>query len=121
MRICDHCSDRGMCCRYIELPLARSLTRDEVNWVSLHPGGSVRNGSYRSDVGYTQTVRIEIACSALTAEGLCSLFGSPERPTMCADWPDRPEEQAPMGCAYLIPAEQLAVVGSGPVRAPVGV
>lgn len=91
--ICDHCADRGMCCRYIELPLARPLTLDEEHWASLHPGVSIKHRG--------RTVRIEIACSALTEQGLCSLYGTPERPEMCAVWPDRPEEQAPVGCAYL--------------------
>lgn len=89
--ICDRCSDRGMCCRYIELPLARPLTEDERNWVELH-NGMVVNGS---------TIHMNIACSALTEEGLCSLYGTEARPAMCGIWPDAPEVQAPAGCAYL--------------------
>ena len=90
--ICDHCTDRGMCCRYIELPLARELSQDEMNWVNLHLGVSMKTAA---------TVRIEIACSALTEDGLCSLFGAAERPIMCSVWPDDVENQAPPGCAYL--------------------
>ena len=90
--ICDHCRDRGMCCRYIELPLARSLSDDERRWVELHPGFSMRSES---------VVHIEISCMALTEDGFCSLYGTAERPDMCGVWPDRPEEQAPEGCAYL--------------------
>lgn len=81
-----------MCCRYIELPLARSLTADEENWVNLHPGVFMKTPA---------TVRIEIKCSALTEDGLCSLYGTEARPAMCGVWPDRPQEQAPAGCAYL--------------------
>ena len=81
-----------MCCRYIELPLLRSLTEDERRWVELH------NGLYMKEAN---VLHLNISCSALTPEGLCSLFGQPERPVMCGVWPDRPEEQAPEGCAYL--------------------
>ena len=52
MTLCAQCSDRGMCCRYVELPvdtrvdkttflLARKLTDDEIRWVNLHPGIAV--------------------------------------------------------------------------------
>ena len=100
--ICNRCADRGMCCRYIELPLARPLTRDEGHWVELH------NGAHMVDA---TTIHINIACSALTDEGYCSLYGTDARPVMCSIWPDRPETQAPVGCAYLMPAGSLAVEG----------
>ena len=98
---CSRCSDIGQCCRYVELPLARSLTADEVSWVELHDGLFMKTPSI---------IHIAINCSALTEEGLCSLYESPDRPQMCAVWPDLPEEQAPAGCAYLIPASELAMV-----------
>lgn len=97
MAICDRCSDRGMCCRYIELPLARGLTADEGYWVELHPGVHMVDA---------QTIHINVTCSALTPEGYCSLFGSDARPEMCDRWPDA-MEQVSDGCAY---AERLAVV-----------
>ena len=86
-----------MCCRYVELPLARILTPDEVRWVELHPGLSMSNPS---------TIHIEVNCSALTEEGKCSLFGTDARPVMCSVWPDA-LEQVPQGCVY---AERLALV-----------
>ena len=101
MAICDWCPDRGMCCRYVELPLSRTLSRDEAYWVSLHPGISVKD-KWTAD-GFVHVVRIETACSALDEDGLCSLFGKPGRPEMCVIWPDQVEEQAPEGCAYLRP------------------
>ena len=104
--ICDRCPDRGMCCRYIELPLARALTLDEEHWVSLHPGLSVK--------GMGRIIRFEIACSALTIGGLCSLFGSDERPLMCTAWPDA-AEQIPVGCAY---SEKGALSGAGAAVMP---
>lgn len=89
--ICNSCTDRGMCCRYIELPLARALTDDEKRWVELHNGLTVKG---------TNVLRFDINCSALTDAGFCSLYGTADRPAMCDVWPDRPEEQAPVGCAY---------------------
>ena len=96
--ICSRCADIGQCCRYVELPLARELSRDEINWVELHPGLKMLTAN---------SIHIDIQCSALTAEGLCSLHGTDLRPTMCAIWPDA-LEQVPAGCAY---AERLALVG----------
>lgn len=98
---CDRCSDRGQCCRYVELPLERLLTHDEVNWVELHPGLSLR--IQVGQFGFTQLIRIETHCRALAHDGTCMLYGHPDRPEMCAVWPDKPELQAPVGCAYLLP------------------
>lgn len=81
-----------MCCRYIQLPLARSLTADEGAWVELHPGVHMVTAD---------TIHITTNCSALTEDGMCSLFGTDLRPEMCAVWPDNPREQAPAGCAFL--------------------
>lgn len=92
MSLCQFCPDPGMCCRYVELPLARALTDDEARWVQLHPGLVMKE---------PRVIHINVNCSALTEDGLCSLHGSDERPVMCAVWPDKPEEQAPKGCAYL--------------------
>ena len=89
--ICSRCSSIGQCCRYVELPLARTLTGDETHWVDLHPGIYMKS---------VTTIHIDINCSALTEDGLCNLFGSSERPIMCSVWPDDPENQAPVGCAY---------------------
>ena len=94
---CQMCSDVGQCCRYIELPLARGLSADEGRWVELHPGIHMVDA---------QTIHINVACSALTPEGLCSLFGTDQRPEMCAQWPDD-LAQVPQGCVY---AERLALV-----------
>ena len=99
--VCSRCSDIGQCCRYVELPLARALTLDEEHWVSLHPGLSVKNRG--------RTVRFEVACSALGPDGLCTLYGTDQRPQMCADWPETGiEGEMPPGCAYI---EKLALVG----------
>ncbi len=88
---CDGCKRPGLtpgqCCTYIQLPLARKLTPDEKRWVELHPGLTV-NG---------QNVRIDIQCSALS-DGLCTLFGKPERPELCSRYPEHSDLDA--GCSY---------------------
>lgn len=86
-----------MCCRYVELPLARRLSRDEQKWIALHPGMRIID---RLD---HHVVRFEVACGALAPDGRCTLYGKPERPEMCAHWPDYPEEQTPPGCVYREP------------------
>lgn len=83
---CDSCQRPGLaggdCCRAIVLELAVPLTDDDVKWLEYHPG-------FRA---VTSTrVRIETACSKLTDEGLCSVFGTEERPLMCRFLPMRPE------------------------------
>ena len=81
------CSQCGECCTYISLPLARSLTGDEKRWAELHAGIQI--------IG--QSVRIETPCSALT-DGKCALFGTPERPQLCSDYPELPGLDS--GCSY---------------------
>ena len=35
-------------------------------------------------------VRLNQRCQHLTLEGLCGLYGTPERPQFCSDWPQEP-------------------------------
>lgn len=76
---CNGCLGKATCCTYVQLPLARELTPDELNWVHLHPGLSVDG----------MNVRFEVSCSALEG-GRCTLFGTDERPQMCANYPELP-------------------------------
>jgi hypothetical protein len=106
--LCEQCTDLGQCCTYIELPLDRAFfTADEAKWIELHPGFSVDSDGVASPMDARDsfprpyTIRWEIPCSALQPDGLCGLYGTPFRPEMCGIWPDKPEEQAPDGCAYL--------------------
>src|SRR3972149_7149506 len=80
---CDSCrtTKPGQCCTFVQLPLARMLSTDEVKWVELHPGLRVSG----------QSIRIEVACSALDG-ALCSLFGKPERPALCERYPEEPAQ-----------------------------
>lgn len=82
------CARIGQCCTYITLPLARELSTDEGYWAELHEGLKVIGA----------TVRIPIACNALTEEGRCSLYGMPQRPQICKDYPERPGLDP--GCTY---------------------
>lgn len=93
---CEGCRELGMCCRYVELPLARLLIPDERRWVELHGGLSMKDA---------RTLRIEADCGALTVGGTCSLYGSAARPELCAIWPDDPINQAPDGCKFKEPAK----------------
>jgi hypothetical protein len=94
---CDGCKRHGVtqaqCCTFLAMPTARRLTQDEAHWAELHPGILVQDNH----------MVVNVACSALTADGLCSLFGSPERPAMCERFPELPE-QVPVGCAYTFSA-----------------
>ena len=87
---CRDCPDPGMCCRYLELPLARELTHDERNWVNLHQHASMPD---------SQTIHFNTSCIALK-DGRCTIYDMTLRPQMCSTWPDRPEEQTPQGCLY---------------------
>ena len=92
MNPCGSCTVRGLCCTYVRLPLARVLSQDEVHWLELHPGVQVHAG---------WLLHLEpLRCEALTEDGLCTLYGFPERPEMCSTWPDDPFDQTPEECEY---------------------
>lgn len=91
---CDGCikSIPGACCRYLVLP-ERPVSADELAWLRLHPGAEAMYAEGK-------TGRVDIPCSALV-EGMCSLYGLPERPQMCDRYPELPE-QLIEGCAYAL-------------------
>lgn len=87
---CDGCATREVraaCCRYVFLP-KRALNQDEQHWLSLH---NLPNWTPRER-------RIEAECSALEADGKCALFGKPERPQLCINYPELPGLDD--GCSY---------------------
>ena len=94
----------GACCRSLRLqvPPEYSANADIRRWVELHGVRLVQQG------GGTFAV-IEQPCSALTEDGLCSLFGTPERPDLCSHWPATPEAMEPVAdvCSYRF--EEVAV------------
>ena len=90
---CDGCpKNPGACCQFVVLP-ERPLTADELNWLRLHDGAeALMLAGARG--------RIDIPCSALVG-GVCSLYGSEQRPQMCVRYPEIPE-QLIEGCAYTL-------------------
>lgn len=100
--------------------LARNITADEKHFVELHRGLSVQNGPDGAvltlmqpmphriipgqpgmpDARAGSSIRVDVPCGALF-EGKCALFGTPDRPTLCSDWPDQLEQIETLnGCAY---------------------
>lgn len=79
---CDGCERDGVrhadCCRFVLLA-DRPLNPDEVNWLTLHPAMTVE---------WPRNQRFDIACSALAPDGSCALFGKPERPRICINYPE---------------------------------
>ena len=87
---CDGCASgvlRATCCRYVLLP-DRDLNADESHWLALHG----------LDSSAPRNIRIDVTCTALTTDGDCSLFGTDERPAMCANYPELPGLDP--GCSY---------------------
>ena len=55
-------------------------------WAALHEGVTV------VDHGAFLNVNIPIRCSVLTEEGRCGVYGTPDRPQVCGDWPTSPRD-----------------------------
>ena len=86
---CDGCvgaSVPAQCCTYVMVP-DRQLSDDELNWLELHD----------LDESVERDTRLSTPCNALI-DGACSLFGKPERPTLCALYPELPELDE--GCSF---------------------
>ena len=75
----------GECCTSIRLqvPPAYERTPDIKHWIELHGLKVVR-------IGEAAFVVIPNRCSALTADNLCSLYGSADRPRLCDAFPATP-------------------------------
>jgi len=77
-----------VCCQFLVLPIdprvrAHPRYEDWKHWVELHGLTLVEDGG-------ELLVRINIPCSALTEDGLCSLYGKPDRPKLCDRFPRQP-------------------------------
>lgn len=79
---CERCPDLGACCRFLMVQLPGPVSGDVIKFYELHDGVKV--------VEYARStwLKIEHKCSALTEDGLCALFGKPERPRLCGQWPN---------------------------------
>ena len=75
---CNLCS---ACCRFLILQVnPQYMEADRRKWIELH---GIR--LYERDGGVW--AQISLPCEHLTEEGKCGIFGSPERPKTCDDFP----------------------------------
>ena len=96
----------GACCTFVLLNVNPAyLEKDVRHWLNLH-------GITLSERGGQVWAKISVPCSALTEDRRCGLFGTPERPKLCNDWPFNQVEidqlDAQMGektCTYSFPQE----------------
>ena len=75
----------GACCKLLRLqvPPEYGSNPDIRKWVELH---GVRLVNLDGGV----FAMLTLPCSALTEDGKCSLYGTPERPDLCNHWPMTP-------------------------------
>lgn len=73
------------CCQFLTLEVNPIYAEqpDLVHWISLH-------GIELYEREKRVLARISIPCSALTTDGRCRLYGTDERPRVCADFPVTP-------------------------------
>ena len=83
---CNLCGLRGACCRFVLLAVHPVyMDADKRHWLELH-GIKV---AWRDGNAWAT---IESACRELTDEGLCGIYGQPERPQVCSDFPFTAED-----------------------------
>ena len=69
-------------------------------WAELHGLEVYRVSPPGSDRVF-QMINIPIQCEALSGEGLCTLYGTEDRPQVCGDWPQSPLDLiATPSCGY---------------------
>ena len=75
---CNLCS---ACCRFVLLAVHPVyMEPDKRRWLELHGIKLAwRNGNAWATV--------DLSCQELTEDGKCGIFGSPERPQVCSDFP----------------------------------
>ena len=85
MRVGECTPNCGACCRFLRLqvPPEYGSNPDVRNWVELH-------GIRLQNIDGGTFAFLQVPCSALTEEGLCSLYGKPERPDLCNHYPMTP-------------------------------
>jgi len=75
----------GACCRLLRLqvPAEYKTNPDIRKWVELH-------GVRLVNLDGGTFAMLASPCSALTEDGLCGLYGTPERPDLCSHYPASP-------------------------------
>lgn len=102
--VCDQCAAgpiKGECCTQLALPISQSAARnpDTINFFALH-------GAQVKWWGELAILVIPQRCSALLPNGDCSLYGKPERPSVCSEGPLNPwAVQLTPHCSYVLEAE----------------
>lgn len=72
----------GACCEFLIVNVNPVyMEPDKKAWIELHTGLRL----FRQESGAWLSIRLP--CKHLTAEKACGIFGSPERPQVCADFP----------------------------------
>lgn len=76
---------QSACCKslILEVNPAYQTDPDVANWIGLH-------GIELFERDGRTLARLPIPCSALDETGHCRLYGLPERPRLCAAFPDTP-------------------------------
>lgn len=76
----------GACCEFVTLAVhPQYLEKDNQDWLSLHGIRLVeRSGGVWA--------YLPIPCRELQPDKSCGLFGKPERPKLCDDWPFNQQE-----------------------------
>ncbi|MCA9856748.1 MAG: hypothetical protein KC458_05675 [Dehalococcoidia bacterium] len=83
---------KGRCCTSMALPFRADP--DAEKWAELHNAEVQRFGPI-------SVINVPTKCAALNDERLCSLYGSDERPQVCADWPRSPVDLLTVpGCGF---------------------
>ena len=82
------CNSCAACCRFLILQVNPAyLDADKRQWIELH---GIR--LFEQDGGVW--ARIDAACTHLTNDGKCGVFGTSHRPQTCADFPSVQSEIA---------------------------
>ena len=77
---------QGRCCEHVGLWLPDDV--EAAAFVAVLRVRGVRVQEFPGTLRYL--VDFDQRCQYLTSEGLCALYGKPERPQFCADWPQEP-------------------------------
>ena len=80
--IVGECNGCGACCKFVTVNIHPVyLDPDKRKWLELHEGITVFE---RQGMAY---LAIQTSCKHLTEDNKCGIFGQPERPQTCAEFP----------------------------------
>ena len=97
MRLGECKPNCGACCQSLRLqvPPEYGANPDIKRWVELH-------GVKLVELDGGTFAMLPQPCSALTEDLRCDLYGTPERPLLCSEWPATPAALASVAdvCSY---------------------